>query len=101
MLIDQYLNLFSGANLEKAKFVAFATAVLQQVIDLMTLVIEMPESYSLGNAVGAQLDCLALTIGLTREMTPQGATATDSQFRSFIQEKLALWRTDGTNGDNE
>ena len=58
----------------------------------------MPEAYSLGFAVGKQLDCLAAALGLTRTGSPQGAGASDEQFRAFIREKLALWRTDGTNG---
>jgi hypothetical protein len=58
----------------------------------------MPEAYSLGFAVGKQLDCLAATLGLTRAGSPQGAEATDEHFREFVREKLALWRTDGTNG---
>ena len=58
----------------------------------------MPETYSLPCAVGRQLDCLAAALGLTRAGSPQGAGATDEEFRTFIRDKLALWRTDGTNG---
>jgi hypothetical protein len=100
LLIDEYLALFSGANLERARFVALATAVLRQVTDLMALVQGMPEAYSLPCAVGSQLDCLAATLGLTRVDSPQGAAATDAEFQAFIQDKLALWRTDGTNGSS-
>ena len=98
MDINSYLSLFPGATREKPRFMALAQAVLAQAADLMALVAGMPEAYSLGFAVGKQLDCLAAALGLTRTGSPQGAGATDEQFRAFIREKLALWRTDGTNG---
>ena len=87
MDLNTYIFLFPGATREKPRF--------------MALVLSLPEAYSLGLAVGRQLDCLAAALVLTRAGSPQGAAATDAQFRTFIQEKLALWRTDGTNGDNE
>ena len=101
MDINSYLSLFPGATREKPRFMALAQAVLVQAADLAALVLSLPEAYSLGLAVGRQLDCLAAALGLTRTGSPQGAGATDEQFRAFIREKLALWRTDGTNGDNE
>ena len=98
MSLNDYLSLFPGATREKTRFMALAEAVLAQAADLMALVLSMPEAYSLPLAVGNQLDCLAATLGLTRVDSPQGAAATDAEFRAFIQDKLALWRTDGTNG---
>ena len=98
MTLSDYLSLFPGASREKPRFMALAEAVLAQATDLMALVQAMPEAYSLGFAVGKQLDCLAAALGLTRAGSPQGAGASDEQFRAFILEKLALWRTDGTNG---
>ena len=98
MSLNDYLSLFPGATREKPRFMALAEAVLAQAADLMALVLSMPEAYSLPCAVGSQLDCLAATLGLTRVDSPQGAAATDAEFRAFIQDKLALWRTDGTNG---
>ena len=97
--MDGYISLFPGATREKPRFMSLADAVLRQAADLMALVQGMPEAYSLPCAVGSQLDCLAAAIGLTRVDSPQGAGATDAEFRAFIQDKLALWRTDGTNGN--
>lgn len=96
--LNEYLSLFPGATREKPRFMALAEAVLAQAADLLALVLSLPEAYSLGLAVGRQLDCLAAALGLTRAGSPQGAGATDEQFREFIRDKLALWRTDGTNG---
>ena len=98
MDLNTYIFLFPGATREKPHFMALAQAVLAQAADLAALAAAMPEAYSLGFAVGKQLDCLAAALGLTRAGSPQGAGASDEQFRAFIREKLALWRTDGTNG---
>ena len=100
MDINSYLSLFPGATREKPRFMALVQAVLTQAADLAALVLALPEAYSLGHAAGRQLDCLAAALGLTRAESPQGAGATDVQFRTFVQEKLRLWRTDGTNGSN-
>ena len=101
MDLNTYIFLFPGATREKPRFMALAKAVLAQAADLVALVLSLSEAYSLGLAVGRQLDCLAASLGLTRTGSPQGAGASDEQFRAFIRDKLALWRTDGTNGDNE
>ena len=98
MNLNTYISLFPGATREKPRFMALAQAVLAQAADLAALVLSLPEAYSLGFAVGKQLDCLAASLGLTRAESPQGAGASDEQLRAFIREKLALWRTDGTNG---
>ena len=98
MDLNTYISLFPGVTREKPRFMAMAQAVLAQAADLMALVAGMPEAYSLGLAVGKQLDCLAAALGLMRAGSPQGAGTTDAEFRAFIQKKLALWRTDGTNG---
>ena len=97
MDVNTCLSLFPGATREKPRFMALAQTVLAQASDLAALVAGMPEAYSLGLAVGRQLDCLAAALGLTRAESPQGAGATDTEFREFIAGKLALWRTDGTN----
>ena len=66
MDINSYLSLFPGATREKPRFMALAQAVLAQAADLAALVLSLPEAYSLGFAVGKQLDCLAAALGLTK-----------------------------------
>ena len=61
MDINSYLSLFPGATREKPRFMALA-----QAADLAALAAAMPEVYSLGFAVGKQLDCLAAALGLTK-----------------------------------
>ena len=66
MDLNTYIFLFPGVTREKPRFMALAQAVLAQAADLMALVAGMPEAYSLGFAVGKQLDCLAAALGLTK-----------------------------------
>ena len=66
MDLNTYIFLFPGATREKPHFMALAQAVLAQAADLAALVLSQPEAYSLGLAVGRQLDCLAATLGLTK-----------------------------------
>ena len=99
MSLNDYLALFPGAIREKPRFMALAEAVLRQAADLQSLVLLLPEAYSLDHAVGLQLDALAACVGLSRADSPQGAGAADAEFRAFVKDKLSLWRWDGTNGE--
>jgi len=96
MALQDYISLFPGASREKSRFIALAQAVLQQVVDLQTVVGRMQAAYSINNAVGAQLDELAGAVGIQR--SDVGPSVSDADFRQFILAKLALWRWDGTNG---
>ena len=98
MEIGDYLVLFPGSTREKQRFMALATAVLQQVTDLQAVVAQINEAFAPGSAEGAQLDALAASLGLSRLDTSAGATVTDEVFRDFIQKKLIRWSWDGTNG---
>ena len=92
-----YLSLFPGATREKQRFMALATAVLQQVTDLQAVVGKINGAFSPGSAEGAQLEALAASLGLSRLDTSAGATVTDEVFRDFILKKLIRWSWDGTN----
>ena len=92
MNIEQYLVLFPGASREKARFMALAEALLQQVVDLMTLIETIQSGFSFASAVGGQLDAIAEAVGLSRE-----SGMTDDAFRAYLLQKLKLWTWDGTN----
>lgn len=92
MDLNDYIALFPGASREKQKFIALVEAVLQQAVDLMTLVAEINPAFSVNHAVCTQLDSLAASFGLARE-----SGMTDETFRQYIRAKLALWTWDGTN----
>ena len=92
MVLNDYLALFPGASREKPRFMALAQAVLQQVVDLMTLIETIQSGFSFATAVGSQLDAIAEAVGLSREYG-----MTDEDFRAYLLQKLKLWTWDGTN----
>ena len=92
MNTEQYLVLFPGASREKARFMALAEAVLRQAVDLMTLIESIQSGFSFATAEGSQLDAIAETVGLNRELG-----MTDEAFRAYLLQKLKLWTWDGTN----
>ena len=92
-----YLALFPGSTREKTRFMALATAVLRQVVDLQEIVWEVNSAFAPGSARGAQLDALAASLGLKRTDTTAGADVTDEVFKDFIKKKLIRWGWDGTN----
>ena len=92
-----YISLFPGATREKQRFMALATAVLQQVTELQAVVAQINEAFAPGSAEGTQLEALAASLGLSRMETSAGASVTDEIFRDFIQKKLIRWSWDGTN----
>ena len=89
--------MFPGNTREKPRFMAVASALLQQVMDLQTVVNELNAAFSPASAQGAQLDALGESLGLSRMDTAAGATATDEEYRDFIRKKLIRWGWDGTN----
>ena len=76
---------------------ALATAVLQQVTDLQSVVAQINGAFAPASAQGTQLDMLGASLGLSRADTSVGVTASDAVFREFIMEKLIQWRWDGRN----
>ena len=92
MVLNDYLALFPGASREKPRFMALAQAVLQQVVDLMTLIESIQSGFSFATAEGTQLDAIAEAVGLSRELG-----MTDEAFRAYLLQKLKLWSWDGTN----
>ena len=97
MTLNDYLSLFPGSTREKPRFLAVASALLRQVMELQTVVEELNAAFSPASAQGAQLDALGESLGLSRLDTTAGAAATDAEYRDFIRKKLIRWGWDGTN----
>ena len=97
MTLEDYLSLFPGSTREKSRFMAVASTLLQQVIDLQATVEELNAAFSPATAQGTQLDALGESLGLSRLDTSAGAAATDEVYRDFIRKKLIRWGWDGTN----
>ena len=87
-----YLSLFPGYVQEKSKFMALATAVLQQATDLITLAQNIAPGFSVGSAVGIQLDTIGKSFGIPRQ-----AGWSDSTYRTVLLRKLKRNTWDGTN----
>ena len=97
MTLSDYLDMFPSASREKAKYIALASAVLDQVIDLQKVVAEVAEAYTIDEASGAQLDVVAASLGLSRNDTSAGLSVSDATFRDFLKKKMIHWAWDGTN----
>ena len=97
MTLEDYLELFPGSTREKPRFMAVASALLQQVMDLQAVVGEVNAAFAPASAQGAQLDALGESLGLSRLDTTAEAAATDEVYRDFIRKKLIRWGWDGTN----
>ena len=88
-----YMTLFPGYIRDKPRFAALASAVLQQVTDLMALVPSLESGFSVGHAVGLQLDALGDSVSVRR-----GSGWDDETYRSILLRKL---RRNQWNGLNE
>ena len=62
-----YMTLFPAYTRDKPHFAALATAVLQQVYDLIALVPELESGFSVAHAVGIQLDALGVSLSIPRK----------------------------------
>ena len=87
-----YMGLFPAASRGMPRFSALARALLSQVEDLIAVVQSMNAAFSVSSAVGAQLDALGASVGVTR---PEGMS--DADYRVVIGAKLALFTWDGAN----
>ncbi len=85
-------SLFSPEHQTKPRFMAFANAILEQVDDLFSLF--DAGAFSLETAEGFFLDTLGEISGVTR--TTPGMT--DTEFREYLRQMIALHHWDGTNG---
>ena len=86
-----YLSLFPGSSREKPKFMALAAAVLRQAKDLITLARNIAPGFSVGSAVGVQLDAVGLSCGISRQ---EGCS--DATYRNVLLRKLKRNTWDGT-----
>ena len=88
-----YMTLFPGYIRDKPRFAALAAAVLQQVNELMALVPALESGFSVGQAVGVQLDALGASVSVSRQNRWD-----DETYRRILIRKL---RRNQWNGLNE
>ena len=87
-----YMTLFPGYIRDKPRFAALASAVLQQVYDLLALVPSLESGFSVERAVGLQLDALGASVSVLRE-----SGWDDETYRRILIRKLRRNRWDGLN----
>ena len=87
-----YLGMFPSASWGKVRFMGMAAALLEQVTDLMDVAAGINGAFSVGSAVGAQLDALGEFFAIPRQYGWN-----DTTYRDYIRKKLEIWRWDGTN----
>ena len=87
-----YIEMFPSASREKARFIAMAAAILEQVMDLIDVTSEINEAFSVNGAVGVQLDILGEFFSVPRQYG-----WSDLTYREYIDRKLSIWRWNGTN----
>jgi len=90
-LID-YMGLFPGYTRSMPRFSALASAVLQQVDDLLTLVPSVESGFCVGQAVGVQLDAVGASVSVQR-----ASGWDDETYRSILLRKLRRNQWDGLN----
>jgi hypothetical protein len=97
--IDKYLNLITSQHKVQPKFMAWISAPLSIVADNVTS--EIPSSFDIDNATGAQLDTLGVSAGISRVLRfqPSGGSSPildDNNFRLAMKAKIARNQWDGT-----
>ena len=86
------MTLFPGYIRDKPRFAALAAAVLQQVNELMALVPALESGFSVGQAVGVQLDALGASVSVSRQ-----SGWSDETYRSILLRKLRRNQWNGLN----
>ena len=97
MTLADYIALFPSNSRDKEHFIQLAEAILDQVMDLQSVVGDIMRSFSPVYAEGDNLDIVGKSLGLSRMDCSSGESTTDEQFRDYIQKKLILWGWDGRN----
>ena len=92
MLTIDYMALFPGYSRDEPRFAALAAAVLQQVYDLIALVSSMESGFSVGQAIGDQLDALGASLSI-----PRRNSWDDETYRSILLRKLRRYQWNGLN----
>ena len=87
-----YMSLFPSASRSLPRFSALAEAILSQAGDLLAVIAALPAAFSVSQAAGIQLDAVGASFMLPR---PEGLSDTD--YRTYLSAKLALFTWDGSN----
>lgn len=84
--VNTYIALLAAEHVDKPKFVATVTGLVQPMVDLINLLQSIPDKFDLDLAVGVQLDIVGLWVGVTRFVS----VAIPNVFFSFDTENLGF-----------
>jgi hypothetical protein len=98
-MIDKYLDLVTSQHRDKPKFIAWLSAPLEILDDIVNL--DITTAFDLDNAVGAQQDILGTIIGRKRtlDFQPSDGSAPvleDTTYELALKAKIAQNQWDGT-----
>ena len=91
-MTENYITLLTPFVRGMENFGGMAEAVVRQAEDLIRVIPELVDGFSVTGAVGKQLDQVGESMGVKRI---EGMS--DEDYRTLLRAKLALWRWDGTN----
>ncbi|UUZ80625.1 DUF2612 domain-containing protein [Paenibacillus sp. P26] len=100
MAIEPYLDLITSGHRLKPKFIAWLSAWLTKIDDVVNVLNGLPSDFDIDQAVGTQLDLLGVLIGQKRIMTfplSNGSPVLDDDhFRLLLKAQIAKNQWDGT-----
>lgn len=105
MAEQDYLNLITPEHKSQPKYTAWLTAALTLLDDAQTALTDMVTAYDIDTAVGAQLDALGVTLGVSRLLSFQPTTGSalldDDNYRFVLKAKIMSNQWDGTRAEYE
>ncbi len=92
MELGYYMDLLSPGNRLKPRFSALVGSIVGQVVDIINLIEDFPDTLSIEHAVGYQLDTIGFLIGMSRP-----SHISDADYRLLLHTRIAKLHWDGTN----
>ncbi len=95
--IKRYLKGIGSQHQPRERFMAHLTRILEKIDAVHGIAKDMPESFYVQTAKGAQLDAIAKSVGADRRYSISGVdTLDDDTFRKVILAKIAQNQWDGS-----
>lgn len=98
---DSYLDLITSQHKTQPKFMAWLSSPLNIVNACISVTNDIPSSFDIDNAIGAQLDTLGTIVGRSRALNfqPTGGASPvldDNNYKLALKAKIAQNQWDGT-----
>jgi hypothetical protein len=101
MAIDKYVDLITSQHKTRPKFTAWISSPLTIISDNIATTNQIPSSFDIDTAIGAQLDTIGHIVGRSRTLSfqPSGGSSPvmdDPHYRLALKAKIAQNQWDGT-----